>query len=337
MSGYMRTPEFSGYSQSAEFTGPILPLLSPDSDFDGERRLLGLKIRHNSKLKAAYLEGHGQESDPTGKRFQLWIADEILGLAREKGFGIIRELIASNFQEIEQGPYGERSLDPDKDLPFARRLRTVNGASLELESLIRLPIAIKGSGRDIALTHPDRENLLTQFELMRELALLNSKLKEETTKRIGFCPIRFAQVYLAVSFPTGMGQACDDSKGLQQYLLIEKAPNGRRVENYDSSSYLSINFGGRWLASRPSLPGFFASRDHPRLAAFAGIDSNKVLWTEVKEQLNILGITPFVDIEGRNVLFDSGMPFDEREYVIIDQRALNWHYDENIGGYRWVK
>ncbi len=77
---------------------------------------------------------------------EVFLSDELKERMRSVGWKAVRNLFEQDIKDLERDPFGERSIDPDKDSEALRRARSVNGASHALETLLGIPIAIKGSG-----------------------------------------------------------------------------------------------------------------------------------------------------------------------------------------------
>ncbi len=296
-------------------------IILSEPDIDKKRGILGFKVIHNSRLKAVHLEDVRTKTGTHEGPFEMYMTDEIRREVGEKGYGIVRKLLEEDMRSILLDPYGERSLDPDKNERTAQRLRTINAAISELEQLIGRPLCIKGTGRDTYLQDPDRENLIFQFDVMRELALRNPHITEQTQKELGFSPIRFADVYAAIQYPIHKDpEKWADPHDVQQFLIMERVPNAKRVfEVGKRYAVATLGWGGN-NSGVETVYGF-DSTGHPRLAAFCHARSRDefVMFDEVQRQLRILGISNASDVAARNVIYSDAPP-NQRNYVIIDQR-----------------
>jgi len=296
-------------------------IILPEPDVDKKREILGFEIKHNSRLKAVHYEDARPRENTHIRPFQIWMTDEIRQLVGEKGYAVARKLVEEDAQSILLDPYGERSLDPDKKERTAQRLRTINAVTTELEQLIGKPLCIKGTGKDTYLDDPDRENLMFQFEVMRELALQNSHIIDETQKELGFAPLRFAEVYAAIQYPIRKDpEVWVTPHDVQQFLIMERVPNAKRVFEV-GKRYAVATLG--WGGNNPGVETVygFDSKEHPRLAAFchARPRDEFVEFEQVQRQLRILGIHNASDVAARNVIYPEAPP-NQRNYVIIDQR-----------------
>jgi len=296
-------------------------IILPEPDVDKKREILGFEVKHNSRLKAIHLEDVRTKTDTHERPFEMWMTDEIRKEVGEKGYGIIRKLVEKDFRSILLDPYGERSLDPDKNEETAQRLRTINAAISELEQLIGRPLCIKGTGKDTYLQDPDRENLMFQFDVMRELALRNPHITEQTQEDLGFTPIRFADVYAAIQYPIHKDpERWVNPHDVQQFLIMERVPNAKRIfEVGKRYAVATLGWGGN-NSGVETVYGF-DSKEHPRLADFCHASSRDefVMFDEVQRQLWILGIGNASDVAARNVIYSEAPP-NQRNYVIIDQR-----------------
>lgn len=228
--------------------------------------------------------------------FEMYLSTEARQLIQERtGWKNIRNEMEGQIADIVRLPFGHpssrnhtRQIDPERYTPQ----RVVHGIALDLQDSLQLPIAIKGTG--LQLKPPEREDLLRQYRLMRDLALTADRVFTDRQKEIvSVCP-----VYGAVRFPTS------SPKVFQEWLFMREVVNGRQVPTV--------------LIENPYGPDYrgFSVDDHPALVEFGGGRGD---WEDVTEFLSINYGMHATDLAGRNVLWTADKT-GKKHYTIIDQK-----------------
>lgn len=300
-------------------------------DIDRTSRFNETIIEHNRRLHATSVKITDDSHEPTARPFQLWIADEMKPKLSPDFYRTMRKLITTDIADIEKDPFGARSVDPDKGAGAAQERRAVNRATSELEKALGVgPVCVKSDAPGTYLGNPVRENLAFQFETMRHLALQNAAIKASMNKAVGDVPLRFAQVYMALSYPIVKTRTPEknwvNTHDMRQFLFLEYIPNAQRVEQILLNKVtLTLSFGGGRDYSQP-VEGF-KSADHPRLNKLLkihpsryGHDDKFIEFAKLQEALqHDYGVDGITDIAARNLLWytnEQGV----KEYVVIDQR-----------------
>lgn len=291
----------------SEQDNDILPFESSQKVFKlgPDRNVLGFSIHHDQELHAQHILNENQQTTENSGIFEMWISDEIRELMENKGYGIVKKLISRDLSKVLLDPYGTMSIDPLKHDEEAQEQRTVNRSSDELEEAIGLAVCIKGTGREMTIPNSNREDLISQYQYMRRLSLQNDRLREITIDRLGYCPIKFLDVYGAINYPNS-----------QQFLLMERIVNARHVDQ-DQKKVIDYMFRFDDPESFDPRTGFFAA-DHPRLAAYVGSNAEYIGWNSLQSRLKKDGFEELPDLQTRNMLYTTAED-GTRHYVIIDQ------------------
>lgn len=300
-------------------------------DIDRTLRVNETTIAHNVILQSTSIEISDNENDPLARPFQLWVTDELKPKLTPALYRNIRTVIAKDISDIEKDPYGSRSIDPDRLEDEAQERRAVNRASPELEQAFGVgPLCIKSDAKNTYLGNPDRENLWFQFETMRKLALQNTAMHASMMKQVGEAPLRFAQVYMALSYPIVKIATPEknwaNTRDIRQFLFLEFIPEAQRVNQILLNKIkLKLSFGGRPNYGEPTEA--FKAADHPRLKNLLKINPYRdddfdefiefeKLQEALQDEYDVHGIT---DIAARNLLWTPNAQ-GEKEYIVIDQR-----------------
>ena len=101
---------------------------------------------------------------------------------------------------------------------------------------------------------------------MRKLSMKNQELQVITIDRLGYCPLKFLNVYGALNYPVTRTSA-DTShyQDIQQFLIMERVIDGKQMDQ-DPKKVAEYVFRFDDPESFDESTGFFAA-DHPRLAA----------------------------------------------------------------------
>lgn len=231
--------------------------------------------------------------------FEMLLSTEALSLARKAGWKELRNIFEENISSFEHDPFGEQSIDPSKKESFAQTRRSVNSITQDLEKMIGLPLAIKGTGIGLSPRHPDREDLVSQYKLMRNLQLKSAQVFSDETKEV----LEFAPVYGVIKYPV------DRPEKYQEWLIMKRYDNAQRVEDHKMR-------GPVWHRHGLQFAGF-DPREHPRFAIAAGSPYGD--WAELLLQLKAKGL-PVTDLSGRNVLYYPNSD-GQNKYAIIDQKV----------------
>lgn len=237
--------------------------------------------------------------------------------------------------DIEKDPYGSRSVDPDRKTEGAQKRRAVNRATPELEKALGVgPVCVKSDAPDTYQGNPVRENLVLQFETMRNLALQNPAMRARMKKLVGDAPLHFAQVYMAISYPVLKDRTrinWTNLHDIRQFLFLEYIPDAQRVDQILlARALLTLGFGGGGNYSQPDEA--FRASDHPRLKNLLKIRPYRydykdeyIDFKNLQDALRIEhGVGGITDIAARNLLYALNVQ-GEKDYVVIDQR-----YPHNI-------
>jgi len=222
--------------------------------------------------------------------FEMYLSDEARILMKKLGFKKIRKLFGREFEVITVDPFGNQSIDPAKNEDFAKKMRTVNTISQELENILGRPVAIKGTGMGLQPGHPDREDLILQYRKMKELEIVSKgELSSEEKELLEFLP-----VFGVIRCPVSSADR-DSVREYQEWLIMERVVGGgSRIEDESLA-----------VIGRPYACLGFKVKDHPELAkvfgrVFSGDDYCR--WEDVEDELRMKGI-PVGDLAGRNVLW----------------------------------
>ncbi len=260
-----------------------------------------LAVTHSEDLK--YLHYLKVEPGYDNVPFEMYVSDEAKDIIRKIGWKRLRRALEEEFHNIDEDPQGEQSIDPGKDDEQARKQRTVNRLSEELEQSLGVPIAIKGTG-EYASNNDNRESLTRQFVRMRTLeAAMPKALSPEQQAIFKVCKV-FAVINYKVGYP----------KGDQEWLIMERVPNAQQVKD--------VKYGS---GSGESDIGF-DPKEHPRLAHLFGEKSIRT-WQGLKKKFyeHKLELTDFNKSNffgytgtGRNILWNLNNN-GEKVYTLIDQ------------------
>ena len=251
-----------------------------------------------------YLTGDGREI-----HFEMYLSTEARDLMKKLGWKKIRQLLEQEIARVHNDPFGQTSIDNTKDDPRSQKLRSVNSLGEEVEQLVGMPIATKGTGKGlepegkVLVTkggYSTRENLLEQYVDMRHFQIKSQLVFNDAQKAVlEFCP-----VYAAVRYPV------DTPEKYQEWLIMKRVVNGQQVEDHVCRGPQYYNHGREFLG--------FDTREHPDLAEAFDVlyrDWNSLFW---RFNGNEMGLR-VSDISGRNVLWTL-KPDGRKFYTIIDQR-----------------
>ena len=165
--------------------------------------------------------------------------------------------------------------------------------------MVGRPVAVKGTGRGLTAGHEDREDLLKQYLLMRQLQVDSETCLTPSQKDLfTFCP-----VYAAIRAPV------QRIEGNQEWLLMARVVNGEWTKDR-----------GYFAEYGPAVAqeGIDPDTDYELMRAFNLYNFNAT-WKEFGKRLRKQGLY-VKDLAGRNVL----RSIDEKgkkHYTIIDQKA----------------
>lgn len=249
----MSSPENSQLSNDTNLGEP-----SPTVE---SKRIGEMYIKHIPEIRATYYKKVKQAVKPGGEEivwtpFEMYIADEVREKIGKKGWKLVRQMIEEDLKEIDQDPYGSRSIDPETDRHHFPS-RSINAISPFLEEQIGLKMAVKVHG----VTRMSAE-MHTQFPTMRKLAIdFDEKLPDSWKKVVRICP-----VYALLRW--------DSPTGIEQRILMERIDDAEQIE----SEYI-------YMSDSVMIPSFFAE-DHPDLAKLAiGNEGNTELSRKIRLQL----------------------------------------------------
>lgn len=239
--------------------------------------------------------------------FDLYISDEIKTSIDTEGWAKIRSLFESELTMIEIDPFGERSVDPDKDEYHTQQIRSVNLLSEKVTELLRQEIVLKGVFKDPLNSHQvidgqlmlkGRPPLTKQFVSMRQLAHDREKyLNDEQKALLEVCP-----VYAMIGYDIQKGEGKDLRTVRQEWLIMKRI----RGEHPEEISYTKI--GSRYGSS-----GFDGEKNQDLIQVF---DVNGERWDDFRTALSRAGLH-VTDIKTQNIFFteENG----KRHYTLIDQ------------------
>lgn len=249
-----------------------------------------LLVTENPNLKYLhYVNGEGDK-----KNFEMYLSYEARELAHKLGWQKVRQLFEDNIGLITNDPFGERSIDPSRQEKEAQIRRSINPITDELEQILEVPIAIKGTGIRLQPGHPDREDLRSQYTLMRYLQLKSQHVLTPEQKAV----LEFTPVYGVIKYPV------DRPERFQEWLIMRRYDDAERVEDHK----LFLPWLGQYLG--------FDREEHSRLAQAFSVNSgswNDLLWRFRGSGLEVS------DISGRNLLCFK-TDDEQQRYAVIDQK-----------------
>jgi hypothetical protein len=262
---------------------------------------------------------------------ELFLSNEHRKRIRTVGWKDVRTLFEKDIEDLKTDAFGEKSLDPGSNVEGLRRARSINSASGELESLLGVPVAIKGTGTG---KHPDEdsaEKLDRQYLHMRYIQLHSLRAPKELRAIIAPC-----SMYGLIRVPT------KKVDGVQQYheWLIMQRVEGAPLAVKQRRDQSEMDWGDGMIGSMMA-PEYFDSMDHQELIAAAKpylekpITDNMLYMFAMKKEipeleagsvhalqqaLGAAGMDGMTDFAGRNILVSINHDGTKR-YTIIDQRS----------------
>lgn len=214
-------------------------------------------------------------------------------------FRRLKEAALVELERLRRDPFGETSIDPHVLESEFQGRRAVNSLQEDIQSLVRLPVAIKSTfGPEKGYFR--REDLVDQFIFMRELQFRAREcLLEQQRETIEFLP-----VYGVIKTRE------------QDFLIMKRIEGGTEIADC-RVRFLSYGWPG---SGDPDYEPAFYAKDHQDLLEAMGLRNTAVepiRWRYITQHLgNQLGLR-LHDLAGRNVLYYQEE--DRQKYVVIDQ------------------
>lgn len=235
--------------------------------------------------------------------FDLLVSDQIKEKIESIGWKNLRSFFEKELSKVEIDPFGENSIDPDKNDYTTQQLRSVNLVSEEFNSLVGESIALKR-----VITDPknytqqniggkSRDPLTTQFINMRRLVVEREKVFTSEEKEIlDVCP-----VYLAIRYPINKAEVEYKHEWKYKDWIVMKKIDGEPVQNVRYAVFHGspLGFKGELY---PELQEIFGKRNET--------------WEKVSGMLNANGFH-VGDMKGQNIIVSEND--GKRHYTLIDQ------------------
>lgn len=262
---------------------------------------------------------------------EIFLSNELRKRMLLVGWKAVRTHFEKDIEDIKKDAFGDRSLDPDKQFEGLRRARSVNSASSELEALLGVPVAIKGTGTGKRPDEDSAEKLDRQYLHMRYIQLRSLRVPKELRAVIAPC-----SMYGLIRVPT---QKID---GVQQYheWLIMQRVEGKPLKVKQRRDKSEMDWGDDMIGSMMA-PEYFDPKEHQELIAAVKAYLDKPITDNVtymfgnkKEipelengsvgalqgALGCAGMDGMTDFVGRNILISTNQD-GTKHYTIIDQRS----------------
>src|SRR3990167_5843679 len=282
----------------------VLPDYDPENKTRRFIRLTetGLVVTYNQELDYYhYLKGKDSSVN-----FDMYLSAEARKLMTQLGWKRIRDLFQIDIEYINNKPFGARSLDPTRELNEAQIRRSINKVSDELQKVIGIPIAIKGTGKIVNPVYEwefnrVREDLIGQYLRMRQLQVEARTVLTDEQKRI----IELLPVYGVIKYPI------ETKEKYQEWLIMKKVVDGKMVKDVP---YVMAMPGAR---PEDSIKYGFDDDKYSELAGALGLRRHP-LWSDALRSLRSQGLS-ISDLAGRNIL-EQMTPSGGKRYTIIDQK-----------------
>jgi len=247
-----------------------------------------------------------------------------LDIADRVGWQAAAELVMDSRAKAVADPYGPLSIDPDARKNVENRKgRIVHRMDNEAESLLGLPVAIKGTGEQAYSPAFQRVNLATQFTLMHSLSSAQRRLHPDGINGLFF----FDEPLAYFSCPiVRRGRLIP-----QEWMLMARVVDGRSITNivrgdanhrvlaFDPDRYPDLGV----LAGAPDPRFISPVRLEPPLRAY------RELRRPIYEKLGgLIPLDMIGDIHGENILRTGRR--QSRRYTIIDAQPYRPRPDQLV-------
>lgn len=230
-------------------------------------------------------------------------------LLKRAGLSNARSLVASELAGFLADPFGETSIDRDKDSDAGRFARIVHRFSDRAEALFGVPIAVKGTGLDTEYANRiliPRMEVSNQFVLMNHLHKTQKRLFPDGIDGRIFINEPYGLIAHEHTGPSG-------KRRRQEWMLMERVVDASPVHQTWNSG--SPEFS---VFEYPDLAAFVRNGDEDKykriVIPFAGLEDRII---------DCLGVSRaiFEDLSGDNILHQT-LPDGTSKYTIIDIQSF---------------